>query len=585
MSAKQGDANMFDKRTFFLGLYCASILIGAGVLALAFPAARLGFVPVMVTIVIGGLYMIYIYRRMAGSLYAYIREAVQNKTRPLSSSHRDSETLLSLDEQSLMVHEVQNRGSRLLAEQARSAIGTSGWVTLVLGMFLFVFFADISYILIGGRSLVAIAGFLFALAPQSSLLLLPVGALISLMAWRLEYILRQPFLLRGALKKVSMMLGTWVMSIAILELLRVGMPELGLGAMGDWYSGLGSILFVSAVLGSMFARVHQCNNANNACNCNDQHTANVLVVVFELMLLVIAATIVIWDATQRRMVIPFFALAPSALTLRAMGDWANLVGLVTFAFVGTGLFNLCSYPDIFENGKGQSNPRLSQVVLVGTLVPMLAYLIWIGATSTVLSPNTLIHLDAAKEYSTIGIAQVFAPVDPRAALLITVFGYSFALLAVTSACNGFTESLADQLAVVVREIGCRKKAIVNPENTPMRLLILGFALVVALVVSGLDSINISSILAVSGNAGGGLLILILPFFFPPLGRRKTTWSAVMIGVTTAFVLAALNLNATNLAAIHTLASGIIAAIKILISLSILGMAIWLIRSEPLSEVQ
>jgi len=51
------------------------------------------------------------------------------------------------------------------------------------------------------------------------------------------------------------------------------------------------------------------------------------------------------------------------------------------------------------------------------------------------------------------------------------------------------------------------------------------------------------------------------------------------------VLAALNLNATNLAAIHTLASGIIAAIKILISLSILGMAIWLIRSEPLSEVQ
>ena len=290
--------------------------------------------------------------------------------------------------------------------------------------------------------------------------------------------------------------------------------------------------------------------------------------------------ITVWTIAQHGIQISFEVFAPGAFTLPALGDWASMVGLVIFAYVSTGLFNLCSYPSLFESQPGQCWSRLTRVVALGTLIAMVVYLAWSVTSAVALSHDTLVQLDAAKEYTTIGIARTFAGIDLTGALSITLFGYSLALLAVTSACNGMTETLADQLRVFLQDEGVHNGWTGDAENLHLRLVILLAALVTAFAIDRLIQINITTILAVAGIAGGGLLILVLPFFLPSPGQHKTSWTCIMLGFSSAILLTLLGLNAANLPQVHDLASAIVAGISVLITLSILGVAIWLIRSEP-----
>ncbi len=381
-----------------------------------------------------------------------------------------------------------------------------------------------------------------------------------------------------------MMFGAWLIGIGAIGLARQGGLIGDSGAWADWASLLGLALFTAAVLSGLYTNAGA-NSTTNQNDLSDQHTVNVLVTCCEIVLLLTTIGITLLTVAQHAIQISFEVFSPGAFTPPALGDWAGMVGLVIFAYVSTGLFNLCSYPSLFESQAGQRGSRLTRVVALGTLIAMLVYLAWSLTSAVALSPETLIQLDAAKEYTTIGIARTLAGMDLTSALLITLFGYSVALLAVTSACNGFTESLADQISVFLQDEGIQNELTSDAENLHLRLLILVAALLTAFGIDRLIQINISTILAVAGIAGGGLLILVLPFFLPAPGQQKTSWTCIMLAFSSALLLTLLGLDAANLPQVHDLASAIVAGVSVLIALSILGVAVWLIRSEPEANVE
>ncbi len=573
-----------------LSLYCASMLIGAALLTMPLRGARLGFGPLLAAIILLGLWTIYLNRRITESLYAYLKRKSRRQARIMAAGAHDrrggnGRIPSSLNEQDLLAEEVRQRGSHQWVEQVRAAgYGTAGRWCILLGTFLFVFFADIGYLILGSRSLFAIAAFVNQVAPHSFVLLAGCGLFAMACSIKLERLFTRPFLLRGILKKVSMMFGAWLIGIAVIGLARQAGLIGDSGALANWAALLGLMLFTSAVLAGLYTQAGE-SSTTRRNELSDQHTVNVTVICFEIVLLLATIGITLLTVAQHAIQISFEVLSPGAFTLPALGDWASMVGLVIFAYVSTGLFNLCSYPSLFESRAGQRWSRLTRVVALGTLIAMLVYLAWSLTSAVALSPETLIQLDAAKEYTTIGIARTLAGIDLTSALLITLFGYSLALLAVTSACNGFTESLADQISVFLQDEGLHNGLTGDPENLHLRLLILVAALLTAFGIDRLIQINISTILAVAGIAGGGLLILVLPFFLPAPGQQKTSWTCIMLGFSSALLLTLLGLNAANLPQVHDLASAIVAGVSVLIALSILGVAVWLIRSEPEANVE
>lgn len=571
-----------DTKRFYnlkLALYCSSIIIGAGLLTLPLAAARLGFLPLLFVIVVGGLWMAIVNKRTAESLFSYVTRESRRKVQIISAGLRlasggEEPTGPIVDHEAIIADHVRKHGSRILPELTLDAgFGMSGRMTVLLGMFLYVFFADIGYVLIGSRSLTFIARFITDNFPNVFPAIFFGGLLLFSASLLFEKFFTKPFLLRGTLKKIFVMAGAWLIGISIL----------GYYDQVDavWLDALGLILFTGAVLSGMYTNTKE-HGVSTSGDLTDHHTVNVVVMLAEILLLIVTILVVLIVANANHLFVPFFGVADKSLSLASLPAWSKLIGLVIFAFVGTGLFNLLSYPSLFDKPKPGSMSRLVAVVILGTVIPMVVYLVWTIISSTVLTPNELTMLDSAKEYTTMGIARRFAAINTTAALLITIFGYSVALLAVTSACNGFTESLADQISATLQGIVPSKWVATDQENLKMRLIILVSAMGAAFAVDNLIKIDISSILSIAGNAGGGLLVLILPFFLPEPGSKKSRWSSVMIGLMTAFMLTLLSLNVVDIAAVYDWASAIVAAISIVIAISISAMAIWLIRSEPSS---
>jgi len=568
-----------------LALYCSSIIIGAGLLTLPLAAARLGFLPLLLVIVVGGIWMAIVNKRTADSLFSYVNRKSRKKAQVIAAGLRVASDGAEpsgplVDHEAIIADHVRKHGSRILPELTLDAgFGMSGRMTILLGMFLYVFFADIGYVLIGSRSLAFIARFVTGNFPKAFPALFFGGLLLFILSLLFDRLWTKPFLLRGTLKKIFVMAGAWLVGISFLGYyLSEFLNQLGT----VWMDALGLTLFTGAVLAGMFTNTNE-HSMSSSGDLTDHHTVNVVVMLAEILLLVVTILIVLTVVNANHILVPFFGIAEKSLSLSALPAWSKLIGLVIFAFVGTGLFNLLSYPKLFEKPKPGSMSRLVAVVILGTVIPMIVYLAWTITSSTVLTPSELTVLDSAKEYITMGIARKFAEINTTAALLITIFGYSVALLAVTSACNGFTESLADQISATLHGITNAKWTASNQGNLKMRLIILVAAIAAAFAVDHLIKIDISSILSVAGNAGGGLLVLILPFFLPEPGSRKSRWSSVMIGLMTAITLTLLSLTVVDIAAVQDVASAVVAAISIVIAISISVMAIWLIRSEPPSD--
>jgi amino acid permease len=560
-------------------LYCASIIIGAGVLTMPLTGRLLGFVPLLAMTILIGLWLILIYRRMADILFTNVAEVAAERTDEVKDAVAEGMNI-STDKQwrsffhrRMISTEVQ-KGAALFDEVVhRTDIGNAGHAALLVGMFFYVFFADIGYIIIGNRSLNAVAVTLKEYGgPTASFGAFGVALIIASLG--LPRFVRRPSARSGALQKFLMMAGWWCLAIGILNLIGDSDFVLGNASSG---SILGSILFLIAILTTMFTGTGVTDDARKRDGLDTQHRVNVVVTIIELLLLLVTGVLIVGVFLKGGLTEKFYGFASGWLTPSRMSEWSRLIGVILFAYVGTGIFNLCSYPQLFEgNPSTKGKPRFDYVVALGTLIPLALYVGWTMVGAMTLSPQELALADASNEPTHIPIARKAASISQEGAWVITLTGYLFALMAVTSACNGFTESLADRIRITLQHSRRRHET-----RNDFRPIILLSAAAMALAKDVFSaSIDISAILSIAGTAGGGLLILVLPFFFPyPLGRRTRAryWEIAVVLITAFVLVVGIALEPTEGPGAT---SQVITWIKWAVAAGVAVMTVWLLFSEP-----
>ncbi|MCI0396941.1 MAG: hypothetical protein L0322_18650 [Chloroflexi bacterium] len=555
-------------------LYCASIIIGAGVLTMPLTGRLLGFGLLLVITVLIGLWQMVIYRRMAHSTFVNAARQASEQVAALQNGPGDnpghqvaSQAWREDMTERLMLAEIQKGAALFDQIVRRTGIGWAGLVTLFLGTFLYVFIADIGYILIGSRSLNAVAAALDEQTPLLPPLLLPAGAAMLGAGLALPKFFHLATARRGAVQKILAMAGCWGIGIGALALLPDGGRE----------NILGSLLFLIAIVAVMFVGNAAKDDGPRRAGLKAQHRVNVVVMVVELALLAVTALLVLGLFAGNGLTEPFFTVAMGAFDGTQMPHWARIIGVVLFAYVGTGIFNLASYPHLFQGNAGRhSAPRFGQVVVLGTVIPMVVYLGWTVVAALTLSPAELALGDANNQPTHILIADKAKEIGPAIAWIITLTGYLFALMAVTSACNGFTESLAGRI-----EIALDGSSFWQRRRFDLRPVILAAAAAVALARDIFATpIDITSILAIAGSAGGGLLIFILPLFFPYPADRRTRaryWEIAAVVVTAVILILAILYDPVNATGA---AYQVLLWTKRLVAASVALMTVLLLLSEP-----
>lgn len=559
-------------------LYCAGIIIGAGVLTLPLAAKAVGFVPLLTVVFVVGLGLACVYVRIARTANSHIHAIAGAKAQEAARAIRAG-TNMPTDSNFLSRYMARMRavevrkGLRIFVDlMDRVGLGRAGRSAFSLGILCYVFPADIAYILLGKTSLTVAADRLDGRLPRGALALFVAGALLSISCVVLAKVMRLRSARRAALIKLLVMATCWLWTLALLLAVDRTRPVLGAASLA---SLLGNLGFLVAVLSSLYVAAGATHEADSDRGLTAAHRVAVWIVVVELALLVIAgvgsiALFVTSGAHER-----FVAFAPGWLTFARLSDFARLLGVVLFAYVGTGILNLCQYEFLFRPPEKGRAPIVTVVVL-GSLIPLAAYVLWVITAALTLSPQDLAAADSAGEGTHLRIAAKAATLNPTAGLMIAIAGSLFALMAVTSACHGFTETLADRVGSVLgREAGWWGDQFV------IRPLILVAASAVATIsdVVGAD-FDITSILGLAGNAGGGLLILILPFFFPyPLERRRRAryWEvalATVIGLVVATLVLLTGATPPGWAGI------VMWCAKGLVALAVLGSVAWLLFSEP-----
>jgi len=217
-------------------------------------------------------------------------------------------------------------------------------------------------------------------------------------------------------------------------------------------------------------------------------------------------------------------IAPGGIRLRAL---ATAAGVVVFAYVGTGLVCVTSYPQMAAASFRRQVVDTSLNIVIGVQV------MWLLVAALLLSTSQLSALDASGSNTALGLGTALRG-SPRSA--VGAVGALVTLLAVTNAASGFSASLASEAAALGRHMGGRARRIARPGA--LRTTVIAAAAtaagcqITAGDIAGHSGIN--SILAVAGLAGGGTLVFVLPILAegnPNSRPRSARWAfAVAVGV-------------------------------------------------------
>ncbi len=558
-------------------LYLSSIEIGAGVLSMPLTAGALGFLPLLVvTVLVGGVFVL-VYYRMADTIFRLVQVETDEHLVALGPALKLAGVSPSGELREKLRPGVRavvlERGSAVFdALIRRVGLGRAGLATLFLGTLWYVFFADVGYIVTGKESLNAVAGMLRPL-PWAPLVanLSGVGLLACSLA--LPLLLRSDTGGRGAVQKFLAMGGSWLIGLGVLALLDGSTVAVG-GA--TWGSLVGTALFLAAIGAAMFVGRPSAGEGRDGSGLSAQHRVNVLVLLVEFGLLFAAGGAVLVSFAAHGLLEDFRAFGAGWLPPERPAEWSAMLNVVIFAYVGTGIFNICRYPELFESDPGQSQrPRFIRVAVLGTAIPMVVYLGWTLVTSFVLTPGELVDADIARRATHIAIAAKAGRAIPEVLWLVTVLTFLFALMAVTSACVGFTESLSDRISLALRDLDGRREW-----PADWRLPILAGAALAAVAIDAFSAlVNLNVLLAFAGGAGGGLLFLVLPLFLPahPAPRPVRYWqvaAAVLLVVVLLWTMGNLPGGGPGLTDLVFVAG------KVVVFVSVVAVTVWLVFSGP-----
>ncbi len=431
-----------------LGLFASTLFLGAGVFSLPLIVPQVGLVAVFLGIgAIGGL-----------SLSLYRRQA------------------------DLFVDGSGPPGNRSLgASLERVGSGRSGRTLMTTGLGIYVGGAVVAYTLLGHAALLLLAG-LLARSLESALL---AGATAVAMI-----VTRRFLSLTQALARRLLGVGTtWLLGALSIRILPLGYSESNLALFAVFLAG---VFWVGRPSGRVVDR----GTGTNAIL--PEHSAPVVGLRIQLFLMAILAALILGLAP---------AHIPNLLPARGpdLAKISDALGVILFSFVGTGINCLSSY-------KSMAEPAFRRrVVDFSMMVTVLVQLAWLVLAVLVLDSRTLASLNSAGSNSAIGLELV---VHGPAGAAVLLLGSLVSLIAVTNAASGFTASLAAELVAWAGSSTrpTARRAATRPGLIRVLLLLGAGAGAAAQVMTGdiAGHAGIDALLAVSGLAGGGILVFVGP---------------------------------------------------------------------------
>lgn len=506
-------------------VYWASIIIGAGILTLPLKGSKLGFLPLFIIVSIFGFIFYQIYMELTNGIYEYMKRKAEEKVEKIKHAYINLNIDMEIWKENQKISFIEQfslKKQRLFDELAFDAkLGNFGIYALFIAMFFYIFFADIGYILIGFKSLndISEAISIYESGFTIVIFLSIIGLIFFLFSIYLQIYTKSTNPLHITLEKMLRMGGIWLFSICIIFLVKdLNFFDLIPGSI------LFGLLFYSlSILSIMTIPEPSEIRFRSKGELREEHKINVYLAFFEIILIIFTVLFIFYYCFKFDLFVrPRLVPENFKFEMKTIRTISEIVGLVIFAYVGTAVYNLSSYSELFKKQSKSKKMPILKIAFWGTMIPTVMYLGWSFLSSITLDINTINYLNTNREYTTIGFARIFRTIDPTASWLIALVGYLFALFAVTSACNGFTETLGDRISITISTLHKGNEIDIGEKRLKIiRGAVIIFAMICALLIEIFEeNLELTKILDVAGFAGGGLLLLVLPWFLTREVKHK-----------------------------------------------------------------
>ncbi len=473
MSAKDQKDRL---RILILGFYSAGIIVGGGILALPFVAIDTGSIMLVLLLIAFACVFYVIYTRMLDSISAYLKEI--SKIKP---------GLILYDE-----------GLR------RSGLRLYGHLAFTLGILLYVIPADIVYILYGLKSLIQLASYI---SYEQSFLVLMIGIILFALTVVFFVRLRRMIIYKNATSyefflKLLLMISLWIITIGILKFVFTNsVVEIILGSLA---------FTVSLIIGEFFPEKFWKMYISLPINENilPTHKVGAYMSAFKLVLITLTPILAFIIISMRGALSTSMPIFP-----RTLQSLVAAIAIIVFMYVGSGVYNILVYNWIVSDLK---KGRIA--TLIAILLSLTAYLVFSLTILFSVDASILFMSNMNREHAFIALARKLELIGiTQLGFLVIVLANIFALVSVSVAFLGFTDTLSDRLEL---DLGMSR--------SPLWVII---AVLVTLIVIGLEVFDVTRIaadaLGIAGNAGGGLFILILPWLMKDSKGKRRIGVALM----------------------------------------------------------
>ncbi len=478
-----------------LAIYTTGIIVGGGILALPFVALDSGILFLIAIMVILAIIFNVIYWR--------ILEGVSiNLTGEISASELG---LLSYDK-----------------ALEKSGLRKWGRIAFSIGIFLYVYPADIVYMLYGLKSIIELSKYFY----ESYIIPILVIILIVILNYVvLKFYEKRKSDILALIIKLLLMSLIWLISITLIAFYRMNMVVISAFSFA-----------ISLIIGEYLPEhiygesdIQMILNNVDKIEIIPRHSAQSILTVFKLMLIILvplAAFVLITSSVGLNFTTPLWP-----------NNYISLVdsfSVLVFMYVGSGVYNILIYPWVVKNLK-----EGKKIVSVGVVISLIVYMIFTLIILSIVDYNILMQSDINREHAFISLSRKLGSIGlSYIAYLVIGLAALFALVSVSVAYIGFTDTLSERLELDLE---------VRRERSWFLITIIVLISTILLELFQVSKIATDA-LGVAGNAGGGLFLLTLPWLINTNNDEGKILIAMLFLVTISIVNLIMFLSATTLVA-------------------------------------
>ena len=477
-----------------LALYSSGIIIGGGILALPFTALNTGVLGCILLLVGFAIVFNYTYWRILGVITDTLKHVGE-----VTESLYD----LAID---------------------YSGLGAVGKIAFDLGLLMYTIPADFVYILYGSKSMCE----LHELLPQNTILYAFVIWLFICLILSALYVVGIHLV---SMVKISAIVTIWLLGILISR---------------SFYS---AVIFFSISLlflryfPEKFKKPKMKEVKTNKIIILPHHESSAWFTLVKILLICatpIAGLILVFVCSSSL----YF---PDLFPQDAFG-LISPMGVILFMYVGTGIYNILIYDWIRESFEHQK-----KISLLAIIISLMTYLVFTLSIIFSVDVPILIKTNAEREHALMAMSEKLRIIGlTLASYLVIVLADLFAMLSVSVAFVGFTDSLSNRFKIRFKI----NENIFWVITLAISAILVSLSEVFHIVNAATDALGFA------GAAGGGLFILILPWLLRTNGyKRKLFVAFSMFLMCLSFNLIATMSSATLAGRI----SGLISSVILIIS--------------------